>query len=203
MENIYYERYDKAWINDKILHEAAQLFSENCGVWTGNAGPVLAGSTKAGRRVRASRERLRTDYLVDGALSVYVRVTVDGCRAGHVLACRWDANGRTVCWVTQLVVRRAFRQRGLAAGLLSVLRQDGDDVYRIMSSHPAACLAAAKAFGRQHHQSHPTRLHQKTSRFDPQNVSDTLRQGGQTPRQPIRRWRCQRSLVECRLQLLR
>ena len=48
MENIYYERYDKAWINDKILHEAAQLFSENCGVWTGNAGPVLAGSTKAG-----------------------------------------------------------------------------------------------------------------------------------------------------------
>jgi hypothetical protein len=32
--------------------------------------------------------------------------------------------------------------------LLNELRQDGDDVYALMSSHPAACLAAAKAFGR-------------------------------------------------------
>ena len=31
--------------------------------------------------------------------------------------------------------------------LLNQLRHDDDDIYGIMSSHPAACLAAAKAFG--------------------------------------------------------
>ncbi len=52
-----------------------------------------------------------------------------------------------MCWVTQLVVHRDYRERGLAVGLLNELRQDGDDMYALMSSHPAACLAAAKAFG--------------------------------------------------------
>ena len=32
-------------------------------------------------------------------------------------------------------------------GLLNQLRHDDDDIYGLMSSHPAACLAAAKAFG--------------------------------------------------------
>jgi len=49
-----------------------------------------------------------------------------------------------VCWVTQLVVHRDYRERGLAVGLLNELRQDGDDMYALI---PAACLAAAKAFG--------------------------------------------------------
>jgi len=63
-----------------------------------------------------------------------------------VFACRWVANGKTVCWVTQLVVHRDYRERGLATGLLNELRQESDDVYGIMSSHPAAIIAAAKAF---------------------------------------------------------
>ena len=52
-----------------------------------------------------------------------------------------------MCWVTQLVVHKDYRERGPATGLLSQLRQD-DDAYGVMSSHPAACLAAAKAFSR-------------------------------------------------------
>lgn len=32
-------------------------------------------------------------------------------------------------------------------GLLNQLRHDDDDIYGLMSSHPAACLAAVKAFG--------------------------------------------------------
>ena len=51
-----------------------------------------------------------------------------------------------MCWITQLVVHKDYRERGLATGLLSVLREDDDDIYGVMSSHPAACLAAAKAF---------------------------------------------------------
>ncbi|MCJ1262286.1 hypothetical protein MMC22_002156 [Lobaria immixta] len=100
-----------------------------------------------GGRVRLSKDRLRAQCLPDDVSCSYVRVNVDDCLAGHVFACRWSHKARTVCWVTQLVVHRDFRERGLAVGLLNHLRQDDDDIYGLMSSHPAACLAAAKAFG--------------------------------------------------------
>lgn len=76
----------------------------------------------------------------------YVRVIADGKFAGNAFACRWSYDGKTVCWVTQLVVDQKYRERGLATGLLNLLRSHDDDIYGIMSSHPAACLAAAKAF---------------------------------------------------------
>ncbi|KAI2375422.1 hypothetical protein LOY91_002179 [Ophidiomyces ophidiicola] len=98
-----------------------------------------------------------------GAAASYVRVFVDGVLAGHVFACRWtyrsqddddDDNdsssspGRTVCWITQLVVHREYRRRGLATGLLNELRETnssgGGEVCGILSSHPAACLTVAK-----------------------------------------------------------
>ena len=72
---------------------------------------------------------------------------MDGSLAGNAFACRWAYDNKIVCWVTQLVVHQDYRERGLATGLLNQLRQYDDDIYGIMSSHPAACLAAAKAFG--------------------------------------------------------
>ena len=72
---------------------------------------------------------------------------MDDSLAGNVFACRWSYDNKTVCWVTQLVVHQDYRERGLATGLLNQLRQYDDDSYGVMSSHPAACLAAAKAFG--------------------------------------------------------
>lgn len=91
-------------------------------------------------------QKLRAEYL-PAQISIYVRVLVNGSLAGNVFACRWTQNGRQICWITQLVVHRDYRERGLAAGLLNEVRQDKDDVYGVMGSHPAACLAAAKAFG--------------------------------------------------------
>jgi GNAT superfamily N-acetyltransferase len=99
-----------------------------------------------GSHVRLSKERLRNEYLPRG-ISSYVRVSVNGKLAGNAFACRWSVESRTVCWITQLVVHRDYRERGLATGLLNEVKLNGDDVYGIMSSHPAACLAAAKAFG--------------------------------------------------------
>jgi hypothetical protein len=55
-----------------------------------------------------------------------------------------------MCWITQLVVHRDYRERRLAARLLNELRQDDEDTYNVVSSHPAACLAIAKAFGGKH-----------------------------------------------------
>jgi len=100
-----------------------------------------------GSRVKLSKTRLRAQYLPDDASCSYVRVSVDDRLAGNAFACRWSYKDKIVCWVTQLVVHSDFRERGLAAGLLNQLRHDDDSIYGLMSSHPAACLAAAKAFG--------------------------------------------------------
>jgi hypothetical protein len=101
--------------------------------------------------VRLSKNRLRAQCLPDNATCSYVRVTVEDRLAGNAFACRWSYKDKIVCWVTQLVVHNDFRERGLAVGLLNLLRQDDDAIYGLMSSHPAACLAAAKAFGSKGH----------------------------------------------------
>ncbi|OQE27068.1 hypothetical protein PENFLA_c006G06852 [Penicillium flavigenum] len=116
-------------VTDTMLEEAAKLFSENYGICA---------------------RRLRQQYLpsaTDTVVSYYVMVTVDGYLAGNAFACRWNCDGMTVSWVTQLVVGKDYRHNGLATGLLRSLRKTTDDIYGIMSSHPAAWLAAAKSFG--------------------------------------------------------
>lgn len=94
-----------------------------------------------------SKDMLRAGYLPMNAACSYVKVTVDGCLAGNALACRWSYQNKSVCWITQLVVHRDYRERGIAVGLLNELRQEQDDIYGVIGSHAAACLATAKAFG--------------------------------------------------------
>lgn len=159
-----FEKFDGRELTDDMLGEAAQLFNENYGTWgedptnptvkPGKSGrPVLIPFTdiSIGSRVKLGKSRLRAQYLPDNATCSYVRVTVDDRLAGNAFACRWSYEDKIVCWVTQLVVHGDFRERGLATGLLIQLRQDDDAIYGIMSSHPAACLAAAKAFGSNGH----------------------------------------------------
>ncbi|KAI1127346.1 hypothetical protein F5Y10DRAFT_242837 [Nemania abortiva] len=134
------ESFPGTEVTDHMLSEAAKLFSENYGVW-GKASPL------SGKRVSFNARRLREQCLPDGVATCYVRVTVDGTLAGNVFACRWSCNGMTICWITQLVVKKDYREQGLAGCLLNALREDTDDVYGIISSHPAALLAAARAYG--------------------------------------------------------
>ena len=150
MEKLYFERFEASQVTDDMLQEASQLFNGNYGVWHEDAEQHMGPFAKAGRPVRLSVGRLRADYLT--ASGTYARVTTrDGRLVGNTFACRWTYDGdKNVCWVTQLVVHRDFRQRGLASGLLNLLRNDDDDFCGILSSHPAACLAAFKAFGSTH-----------------------------------------------------
>ncbi|GAP85321.2 hypothetical protein SAMD00023353_1002010 [Rosellinia necatrix] len=127
MSKQVFEAFPGTEVTDHMLSKAAKLFSENYGVW-GKASPL------AGKRVSLNTRRLREQCIPDAAASSYVRVTVDGALAGHALACRWNCNGMTVCWVTQLVVRKDYRERGLASSLLRVIREDTDDVYGIITS---------------------------------------------------------------------
>ncbi|KAL8869425.1 MAG: hypothetical protein Q9174_004279, partial [Haloplaca sp. 1 TL-2023] len=147
MNTTMYESFDASTITDDMLQEAATLFSSNYGVWGPEASKYIP-FAKAGRPVRMTKDRLRTQCLPRGADCMYAKVTVDGHLAGNVFACRWTYNEQTVCWITQLVVDRNYRQRGLAMGLLSQVKRNTDKVYGIASSHPAACLAAGKALGR-------------------------------------------------------
>ncbi|KAL1962421.1 hypothetical protein VTN77DRAFT_9692 [Rasamsonia byssochlamydoides] len=142
-----YEKYDGSQVTDSMLQEAARLFSENYGVWGREAASVVGAFAKEGNHVKISKDRLRAQYLPENAVCSYVRVIVDGHLAGNAFACRWKYENRTVCWITQLVVHRNYRERGLAVGLLNELKESEDDVYGLMSSHPAACIAAARVFG--------------------------------------------------------
>src|SRR4051794_39578674 len=119
-----YEKYDWSQVTDSMLQEASQLFSENYGVWGKNAGRVGRAFAKEGKLTQvdtipsAYKNRKpctdRAQFLPkDGACS-YVRVTVDNHLAGNVFACRWTYNNKSVCWITQLVVHRDYRERRLA-----------------------------------------------------------------------------------------
>lgn len=157
-----YEKYSADQVTPAMLEDAALLFNEHYGTWgtdpsssisTGKKGTlrkhILFQGTKhrTGSPVKLSRDRLKKEYLPDNARCSYVTVTIGSRLAGNAFACRWSCDGLVVCWVTQLVIHKEFRERGLAGSLLNALRESTDGAYGLMSSHPAACLAAAKAFG--------------------------------------------------------
>ncbi|KAL2024559.1 hypothetical protein VTK56DRAFT_7602 [Thermocarpiscus australiensis] len=142
MKTEIFNEFESPDITDAMLDEAAQLFSEHYGIW--NTPPGCQGG-KPGSRVKISASRLRKQYLPAGARCSYVSVHVDGILAGNAFACRWNYQGRQVCWITQLVVHREYRRRRLATRLLEKLRDVDDEIFGIMSSHPAACIAASKA----------------------------------------------------------
>ncbi|EKD15576.1 uncharacterized protein L3040_009096 [Drepanopeziza brunnea f. sp. 'multigermtubi'] len=77
---------------------------------------------------------------------VYVRAIVDGKLAGNAFAFRWTTGEKNVLWITQLLVDRSYRERGIARRLLDHLVEVDIDIYGLMSSHPAACVAAARIF---------------------------------------------------------
>lgn len=97
--------------------------------------------------MRMSGERLRAQFLPSGADCSYVRILVDGHLVANAFACRWTYNDQNVCWITQLVVDSNYRERGLATSLLNEIRRYDDDIFGVMSSHPAACRAAARVSG--------------------------------------------------------
>ncbi|KAL3425113.1 hypothetical protein PVAG01_04394 [Phlyctema vagabunda] len=147
MEKQLFEKFNGDLVTDSMLQDAASLFSENYGVWGEQAAETVGKFAKLGSRVRLSKELLRANYLPDNAKCTYVKVTVNNHLAGNVFSCIWTVDTKRICWVTQLVVDGDYRERGLASALLSQLKEEDIDAYGVMSSHPAACLAAAKAFG--------------------------------------------------------
>ncbi|KAF8420715.1 hypothetical protein EV426DRAFT_611905 [Tirmania nivea] len=148
MTNRFYEAFEQAELSDSILQAAADLFSSNYGIWGAKAAETVGTWAEKGNPVRIHTGKwLKSRYLPAGSRSTYVRVTVDGKLAGHVICSRWSYKNQNICWITQLVVSREFRERKLAYGLLDMLKSDEDDIYGVASSHAAACITLANVFG--------------------------------------------------------
>ncbi|KAI0403465.1 hypothetical protein F4802DRAFT_290549 [Xylaria palmicola] len=140
-----FQEFQAEQVTDAMLANAANLFGEHYGIWGTPPEGHSGAFGKPGHRVRMSASRLREQCLPAGAQCLYVSVIVDGVLAGNAFGCRWTYNHKQVCWVAQLVVHSDYRERRLATRLLEKLRKDEDEIFGIMSSHPAACMALSKA----------------------------------------------------------
>ncbi|KAK8249007.1 hypothetical protein IWZ00DRAFT_489958 [Phyllosticta capitalensis] len=72
---------------------------------------------------------------------------------GHVFATRWrDGQGRRVCWITQVVVHREWRRRGIATAMLRHIAtasltpaSTAPTLFGVLSSHTATLRACVRA----------------------------------------------------------
>lgn len=104
-----------------MFDEAVKLFSKHYGIWGEHSHnpdnfPVLFSlfsllKLSIGKRAKSSTRRPREQILPDPSKTYYVKVAVDGKFTGNAFACRWENDHKIICWVTQLVVHRDYRQR--------------------------------------------------------------------------------------------
>ncbi|GAW18712.1 hypothetical protein ANO14919_081930 [Xylariales sp. No.14919] len=139
MASRVYEVFGRDSVTNEMLLRSAELFNENYGVWAD-----VAPSPRKGRPITMTVNQLRANFLPCHD-SWYARAFIGGVLVGHAFACQWFWEGRVILWVTQLVVKKEYRRRGIAKNLLRVLN-DRNDAYGILSPNPAACLAMAAAF---------------------------------------------------------
>ncbi|OJD24668.1 hypothetical protein ACJ73_03972 [Blastomyces percursus] len=125
MEQKLFETFPGSLVTDVMFDEATKVFNENYG-----------------KPVKLSARRLREQCLPDPAATSCVRVTVMGTLLEMPSRAAGNTAEKTFAGSLQSVVDRKFRELGLASSLLWSIGSDSDDMYGIMSSHPAACMAA-------------------------------------------------------------
>lgn len=161
-------------ITQQQLVDCAKLFSENYGVWSNVAQDHFKFLSPAigvfrwlicitGSRIKMSTVKLQSECLPSRENTILVTCITSGTLVGHAFATTWDyGEGRlppstffptsqaypihvgTVCWITQLVVRKDQRDRGIATFLLKQVRSPEHTAFGLVSSHPVACLALCR-----------------------------------------------------------
>ena len=121
------------------IKEFSDLFSGHYGIY-GASSPI-----KPGQRVELKPDRLRKWLSSDEAEAWAARA--DGILTGYAFVIRGRISPeRIVTWVTQLVVHRDYRDRGVAKRLLSAIWSFSDHfVWGLVSSNPYAVRALEKA----------------------------------------------------------
>ncbi|KAI0732575.1 hypothetical protein C8Q72DRAFT_817671 [Fomitopsis betulina] len=137
-------------ISDGQFEESAVFFSTQYGIW----GPTVTFS-KPGSRVRMSTPKFKDQLIPDDqARTVLATCRVGDTLIGQAFATTWDyepsaaGEKKIVGWITQLVVHKSYRRRGIATALLhNLLVSDAFRAVSILgvaSSHPATCAAVAR-----------------------------------------------------------
>lgn len=133
----YFEVLERKDVTKDILTTASTLFSENYGVWGG--GPRL------GQPVRLSPERLAKLCLFDEDCFLVRAVNEKNEVLGHAFGRRFPHQNESVVWITQLVVRRDSRERGIATGMIAMVK---GPICGLISSNPYAIFALERATGK-------------------------------------------------------
>lgn len=141
--------------NEKFLLQCSELYSKHYGVW-GKEG------IRPQKPIRLSNNRLR-EWLDKEHVSIYY-ATENDVVIGYAIAFSKNEQGYgIVTWVTQLVVHRDYRNRGIAKKiLLSIWGFSNHFAWGIVSANPYAIRALEKATRRR---AYPMRIKKNATKL--------------------------------------
>lgn len=124
--------------NEKFLRECSELYSKHYGIW-GEKG------VNPGKAVKLSTDKLRK-WLENDDVMIYYALYNDTIIGYAIAFSKKERNYGIVTWVTQLVVHKNYRQRGIAKNILfSIWGFSNHFAWGIVSANPYAIRALEKA----------------------------------------------------------
>lgn len=125
---------------DKLIQKCSELYSSHYGTWSQAAPAPL----KKGNSIKLSTKRI-FELLEDENSSIYYAIC-DNELLGYAIAIKINVQKKgTISWVTQLVVRREYRNRDIAKNLLSsIWGFTNDYAWGIITANPYAIRALEK-----------------------------------------------------------
>ena len=137
MKKVIYRYFDGDSIDDKILKDCSKLYSENYGFWGAKA-------KNEGSRVKLSEKAIRA-WLNGSSTAVYCAFDKQELVGYAIALSIEEVDYGIVTWITQLVVHKAYRNKGIAKNiLLSVWGFSDHKAWGIVSANPYAVRALEK-----------------------------------------------------------
>ena len=132
-----------------LLHQCSVLYSEHYGIWGENG-------ANPGKNVKLSEEKLR-EWFENEYVSLYYAICENRIVGYAIAFSKNEPSYGTVTWVTQLVVHKDYRNKGIAKNLLFTIWGFSDHyAWGIVSANPYAIRALEKATRRR---ATPIRIH--------------------------------------------
>ena len=124
--------------SEELLKDCADLYSENYGIWSERG-------VRPGENIVLSPEKVKEWF--GGSNSYLYQARKDDLLIGYAIAIQSLTRGEeNIAWVTQLVVHREYRNRGVAENILFSIWGFSDMyAWGIVSANPYAIRALEKA----------------------------------------------------------
>jgi hypothetical protein len=154
---ISYTCIEYSIVTDRLLEKCSTLFNNNYGIWSNDAPLHSNNVLQAGSRAKLGVKRLRELMLFNNRCFL---VTAEARSLyndqfeliGHAFCtyAKYDRLNGNAVWITQLVVSSSYRNRGVAGTILSMAKNNVEDVVVVglVSSHPYAVMALSNACNR-------------------------------------------------------